>query len=160
MWDAVNLFRVNKIPLFENDIKTWVHRWSYNSNLSLGSGQVNCRNILRKCKRKFQKNLNNLLLSLTLTIGRLWSSFKSMTLQTWQVFFLSSNVCQFKFFLSLRKLNLWCKLLQNYSTEEFLACIPTPSSPQYIFHGRAFLYNIYILVLFLLLRTTEIRKKT
>ena len=50
MWDAVNLLRVNKIPLFENDIKTW----SYNSNFSLGLGQVNCRNILRKCKRTLE----------------------------------------------------------------------------------------------------------
>ena len=133
MWDAVNLFIVNKIPLFENDIKTWVQRWSYNSNLSLGSGQVNCRNILRKCKQtleipeKFeqfitQPDTNN------------WATLKSLS--QWRCkrdrfFFLSSNVCQFKFFLSLRYLNLWCKLLPNYTTEEFLACIPTPSSPQY-----------------------------
>ena len=140
MWDAVNLFIVNKIPLFENDIKTWVQRWTYNSNLSLGSGQVNSRNIQRKCKQtleipeKFeqfitQPDTNNWATVKSMTSCR--DVVMSMTLQTWQVFFLSSNVCQFKFFLSSRYLNLWCKLLPNYSTEKFLACIPTLSSPQY-----------------------------
>ena len=110
MWDAVNLFIVNKIPLFENDLKTWVKRWSYNSNLSLGSGQVNCRNILRKCKQtleipeKFeqfitQPDTNNWAISLV-------NDAANVT-----CFFLSSNVCQFKFFLSLRyaapKLQHW-----------------------------------------------------
>ena len=40
-------------------------------------------------------------------------------------FFLSFNV--FNFFLSLHYLHLWCRLLPNYITEEFLMCLPTPS---------------------------------
>ena len=39
--DAIHLLKVNKIPLVEKDIKTWGFKWSYNWNLSSGSGQVN-----------------------------------------------------------------------------------------------------------------------
>ena len=63
-WPARNLARtlhnslteVNKILLFENDIKSWGQRQSYNSHLSPGSGQIN---LAKFTWPKMQKNLRN-----------------------------------------------------------------------------------------------------
>ena len=115
----------SKILLSENDKKTCVQRWSYNSNLSSGLGQVKCRNILWKCRRTYEITEKFESFFIQLDTNN-WATIKLMTLTC---SFLSSIV--FKFFSSFRYLNLWCRLLPNYTTEEFLAFLPTPSSPQY-----------------------------
>ena len=102
--DAVHLFIVNKIPLFENDVQTWLQRWSYNSNLSSGSGQVIWRKSLRKCNKMFKKQniFNYSPLRYARTIRWPWSSFKLLTLQMWQVPFCHPT-CSSSFILSFLK---------------------------------------------------------
>ena len=49
--DAIHLLKVNKIPLVEKDIKTWGFKWSYNWNLSSGSGKVNLATFYGNCEQ-------------------------------------------------------------------------------------------------------------